>query len=104
METSFILLTPDGVDWVGYLPQWLNINDPTCAAEQLDYHYRHGGGWAPFLGWESMTIDGGLKYPGDPWMYPVAKAFFRKETIYVYRSSWVAIVQEDGTYEVCRMD
>jgi hypothetical protein len=45
-----------------------------------------------------------LAYPGDPIFKPIAACFMRNETILLYEHDVVAIVQEDGTFEVARMD
>jgi hypothetical protein len=89
-------------DMLGFLPDMLNERDPRPAREQLDHNYRHGGGWHPFQG-HRMTADS-LVYPGDPPMPLLAEARLRDEIIRFYSCSWVAIVQPDGSYEVCRMD
>jgi hypothetical protein len=50
-----------------------------------------------------MTRDG-LCYPGDPPMPALAETRLREETIRVYDCSWVAIIQPDKRFEVCRLD
>ena len=89
-------------DMLGYLPQFLSERDPRPAREQFDDNYRNGGGWRPFKGF--VMHDNGLKYPGDPLMPLLAETKLRDETIRFYLSSWVAIVQPDGSYEIARMD
>lgn len=88
---------------LGYIPGWLSEADPRPAAEQLNEHYAHGGGWQPFHG---FTLGEGniLQYPGDPPIKPLAFARLRDEAILFYPYSWVAIVQPDLSFEVCRMD
>lgn len=89
-------------DMLGLLPEFWDERDPRPAKEQADEAYRHGGGWRPFHG---LTMEpAGLSYPGDPPMKLVAEANLRTETIRVYECSWVAIVQPDGSHEICRMD
>lgn len=80
------------------------FNPNAAPVEQFHEHYAHGGGWSPFEGFSLDLISMALEYPGDPTYYPLAKIQFRKESIYVYQYSWVVIVQEDGTWEVSRMD
>jgi hypothetical protein len=91
-----------GVD-LGLLPQMLNSSDPRPAREQLDSGYRHGGGWDPFPGFKLSNNDN-LLYPGDPPTRPVASTKLRDETIVLYEHEWVAIIQPDRSFEVCRMD
>lgn len=45
-----------------------------------------------------------LLYPGDPPLKLLAERKFRNETLLFYEHSWLAIMQEDGTWEVCRVD
>lgn len=90
-------------DNLGYLPQFLSIEDERSAKEQLHDNYAHGGGWFPFKGFK-MIEGNALKYPGDPAYHPLAKTTLRDETIFFYPHAWVAIVQKDGSYEVARMD
>jgi hypothetical protein len=97
------ILQPGGKALLGYLPSFLSEVDPRKVAEQFNENYAHGGGWDPFQGF-TLGTDFSLKYPGDPAMKPVAMLAFREEKVFVYESAWVAIVQPDGTFEVCRMD
>lgn len=88
---------------IGVLPHWLDEDDPRPAAQQLDEHYAHGGGWHAFLGFQ-LQVDGSIKYPGDKALKPIAAIAFRKELVMFYPHAWVMILQKDGTFEVCRMD
>jgi hypothetical protein len=85
----------------GYIPLFLNEGDPRPAKEQFDDRYQ--AGWKPFIGFTKDDQDG-LHYPGDPIQLPVSEIQFRNERILLYQSSWVCIIQPDGTWEVCRMD
>ena len=91
-----------------YLPHFFSENDPRSATEQAHAAYSHGGGWSPFTGFilHKATSEGqaSLKYPEDPPMRELSRASLRDETIILFESSWVAIVQPNGTYEVSRMD
>jgi hypothetical protein len=89
-------------EMLGYIPSFLDTENPASARDQLDQNYRHAGGWTPFAGFK-MT-ETGLKYPGDPEMPLLAETKLREETIRYYECSWVAIVQPDGSYEIARMD
>lgn len=93
-----------GLHMLGMLPYWLHEGIKDSAAQQLNKHYQHGGGWRPFHGFTFYKDSHAIEYPGDPEHKPVAEIHFRDERIYVYDHAWVAIVQPDGTYEICRMD
>lgn len=88
---------------LGALPNFLHQEDPAPAAEQLDKGYAFAGGWSPQKGFK-LTGGNSLLYPGDPPMRPIAEAKLRDETICVYDSSYVAVIQPDRSFEVCRMD
>lgn len=90
-------------DHVGMICEWLSPSNSAPAREQLDQAYRHGGGWQPFKGF-ILGKDNSLKYPGDPAMKPIAEMRLRDELILQYEHAWVAIVQPDRSFEVCRMD
>jgi len=89
-------------EMLGFIPQMLSEHDPRPAREQFDSAYGHCGGWQAFHGF-TMTATG-LRYPGDPEMPLLAETKLRDETIRFYDCAWVAIVQPDGSYEICRMD
>ena len=95
-----------GPEHLGLLPDMLDENDPRCARDQLDANYQHGGGWYPMKGFklDANKLDLGLRYPGDPPMMPMAATKLRDETIVLFECEWVAIIQRDGSFEVCRMD
>src|SRR5262245_27921658 len=88
---------------LGLLPMMLSEDDPRPAREQFDQNYQHGGGWNPFDGFK-LRDDNWLTYPGDPPTMPVAWTRLRDELIVLYQHAWVAIIQPDRSYEVCRMD
>lgn len=90
-------------DYIGIIPQMLDIRDPRPAVVQLNGGYAYGGGWHSFDGF-TMEVNGDLSYPDDPITKCVAEAEFRNETIRVYEHAWVSIQQDDGTYTVARMD
>lgn len=112
--TSVLLtITVDQLQWemlhpkmtlrhLGYIPGWLSPSDPKSAREQLSEGYKFGG-WQPFKGF-TLNDDNSLSYPGDPPIKPLAKAQLRDETIVFYDHSWVAVIQKDRSFEVCRMD
>jgi hypothetical protein len=100
-----------GPDALGFLPYFLSEANPAPAREQLHKAYAHGGGWHDFEGFtlvrpadnpEPLTWQ--LQYPGDPAYSALAFTRLRDETIVLFRYSWVAIVQPDGSFNVARMD
>jgi hypothetical protein len=88
---------------LGLLPNFLSNRNPLSAREQLDLNYAHGGGWLPMGGFK-LTEQNRLIYPGDPPLIPRAQTQLRDELIILYDHSWVAIIQHDRSFEVCRMD
>lgn len=90
-------------DHVGMIADWLSPSNSASARDQLDQAYGHGGGWQPFKGF-SLRPDNSIKYPGDPSMKPIAEMQLRDELILQYEHAWVAIVQPDRSFEICRMD
>lgn len=88
---------------LGELPHFLSENDPRPAREQIDSNYAHGGGWSPFPGF-TMLEDGNLSYPGDPPVRLLAETQLRDELIRFYEHDWLAIIQEDGSFEISRVD
>lgn len=87
---------------LGYIPYWLSVDNPKSAREQLDEGYTFGG-WQPFEGFK-LAPDNSLHYPGDPPTVPLAQAKLRDELVVFYPHSWVAVIQPDRSFEVCRMD
>ncbi len=90
-------------EMLGFIPEFLNEDDPRPAKEQIDSNYGHGGGWHPLPGW-TMLPDGNISYPGDPPCLLLAETKLRDETIRVYQYAWMAIIQPDGSFEIARLD
>ncbi len=88
-------------EMLGFIPSFLSEKDPRPAAEQFNEHYISG--WRPFAGF-TMLPNGDLSYPEDPPTRLLAETKLRDETIRFYDCAWVAIIQPDGSYEICRMD
>jgi|SRR5215475_783395 len=84
------------------LDSFLRPDDPRPAAQQFQERYRFGG-WQPFRGF-TLTENNRLTYPEDPPRRPVASTKLRDELIILYPGDWVAIIQPDRSFEVCRMD
>jgi len=92
------------IDMAGYIPGWLNKDNPKSLRDQLNDGYAFGG-FAPFKGFK-MNKQEQLVYAGDPPQRPIVE--FRspnhKERVVVYEQAWVAVIYPDGSFEVCRMD
>ena len=101
---TWMLLHPNMTpEHLGLLPGMLDANDQRPAREQLVANYQHGGGWFPMQG-HVLGPDNSLTYPGDPPLAPLAYTRLRDELIVFYDASFVAIIQPDRTFEVCRLD
>src|SRR5215203_2126458 len=89
-------------EMLGYIPEFLDEDDPRPAREQFDTNYEHGGGFTPMQGF-TMT-ENALHYPGDPPFELLAETRLRDEVIRVFNYAWVAVIQPDGSFIVARMD
>lgn len=89
---------------LGFLPSFLDINNPKPAKEQFNDNYQHGGGWRPMTGKWTIFDNYKIKYPGDPMLKPLAMTKLRNETICFYDCAIVGIFQPDGSFEIARMD
>jgi len=94
-------------DVCGILPIWvLNYNffdKPLKDALKIQYGFPFGDDdMSNFTG--NVEADGTFTYPEDPTKYPLIRIVRGSETFYQYLDSWVAIVQEDGSFYVDRMD
>lgn len=89
-------------DLVGFVFDGLSETNPAGAVEQLDRSYAHGGGWRPLKGFSYANER--LSYAGDPDMMLIATVKLRDETIMLFESAWVCVLQLDGSIEVARMD
>ena len=87
---------------LGYIPEWLDQNDPRSAREQLNSGYAFGG-YRPFNGF-TLNPDNSLKYPGDPALPARAEYQLRDELVVFYDHAWVAIIQPDRSFVVARID
>jgi hypothetical protein len=94
---------PEPEDILGFIPTFLNDNDPRPAAEQINENYAHGGGWRPQ---QKFTFDknGNLRYPGDPPFKCIAATMLRDEMICLYEHALLMIMQPDGSFEVSTVD
>jgi hypothetical protein len=90
------------MEQLGYLPGFLDADDPRPAAEQFDANYVSG--WGPQPGWEFDPVRMKAQYPGDPALYPFAMTSLRDEVILFYPHAYVLIKQPDDSFEMARMD
>lgn len=90
------------IEHLGLVPEFFSADDPRPAKEQLRENYAHGGGWNPMQGFKMTETS--LRYPGDPPFLLLAEAKLNSETLRLYTSAWLAVVQPDGSYEVARVD
>ena|SRR3990172_9240550 len=88
---------------LGLIPEFFYANDPRPAKEQINERYAHGGGWHPLAKF-TMLDSRAIKYPGDNPMKVMAEARLGSETILVYAHGFVCILQDDGSFEVSRLD
>lgn len=92
---------------LGLIPSFLSESDPRPAKQQLDDNYRHGGGWHPTQGFR-LDLPGGGKlispYEEDMPLRPMAMSRLRDEVLIFYESSFLLILQLDGSFEVARVD
>ena len=88
-----------------FLPFFLCTDDERKAVEQFDERYRYGGGWSSFgKGQFKLNEANHLKYPGDPWLKPLAQCKLRDELVVLYPADFVAIIQPDRSFDVARID
>jgi hypothetical protein len=117
---NFVCLHPKiTIDHLGLIPSFLNTWDKRPAAQQIDAHYQHGGGWRPISKFKlvkepspllmrvspyRLARELVLQYPDDPPLEPFAVAQLRDETIVFYDGAFLAIFQPDYTFEISRVD
>jgi hypothetical protein len=104
-----IIMMGGGPELWGFIPGFLDDDDPRGAKEQ--FNERYVSGWQPFEGFTFDQQTGVLQYPGDPPMKPLSGMIFRgQEMILLFDSGWVMVLQleqnEKGEmpWEICRMD
>jgi hypothetical protein len=90
-------------NFVGFIPTFLDLDDPRPAAVQFQERYAYGG-WRNQEGFTTRDGTPTLHYKGDPPLKPIAVMRLRDEMIFVYLHGYVSIFQPDGTFEACRMD
>ena len=101
---QWICFSDHAEDILGLLPEIFRADDDRPAVEQANDRYAHGGGWFPQTGWTIEPGTGIAHYDGDPPFQPLCVAKLHDEMIIVYPHAYVAILQEDGSYQMARMD
>ena len=96
----YVLFGDHDIEELGFLPEFLDEDDPRSAREQFNANYV--GGWNPFPGF--TMEDNTLQYPGDPPLIPIGYTTLRDEVILFYPYAFVMVKQPDGTFEAARMD
>lgn len=93
------------MDMLGFIPEFIHGDDKRSAKEQFNDRYGFAGGWSSFKG-HKMLADRNLQYQDDGQspLQLLAEATLRQETILIYERAWVAILQQDGSFEVSRID
>lgn len=91
-------------EMLGFIPGWLNDEDPRSLVEQMDAGYGYGGFKAhPITGFKAVR-EKCLKYPGDPLLRPLAQTELHGETLCFYDSAICAVWREDGSFVASRFD
>ncbi len=100
-------------DHLGYIPSFINQDNPISAVDQINQNY--SSGWYSFPGFTIDPLTNIIRYPGDPNMHPIARLYKpnSNETIYFYESAWVMVksVEQDAQnnceftrYRIARID
>lgn len=99
---------------IGYVPSILLPFDPAPIREQLQVRYAHGGGYRPFPNKDKFTLtydrerpnEAVLAYPEDPDYREWARCYFplSQELVIMFDSAITAIIQDDGSFELVRLD
>ena len=92
------------IEMAGFIPAWLSESSKPIR-DQLNDGYIWGG-FRHFSGFSIDPSTDELLYPGDPPTIPLIEWQFdsHPQRVILYQHSWVAIIEPDGTFEVCRMD
>lgn len=88
---------------VGFIPTFLDLDDPRPAKEQIAERYVSG--WFPFEG-HNLNIEDGmiLTFEDDPPMWPIAFAVMHDDLVFVYPHGWTMLFHKDGKWEIARLD
>lgn len=84
----------------GYLPLFLDEDDPRGAWEQFSANYQSG--MMEITGLRTVKPNF-ILYPGDPPFRAIAETKLRDERIVLYEAEIVCVFQPDGTHKCSRM-
>lgn len=102
-----MILLQGRTEALGYVPSFLNEDDPRPAVEQIDSNYAHGGGWRDFDGFDVQQDEHGryrLTYPGDPAYREQARILFRDEVIVAFSFAWFLVASPGKAHRIARLD
>lgn len=87
----------------GYIPNFLDIDNPAPLWEQVDKCYV--GGWRDFDGFTVEFEDHvfSLHYPGDPPLYELGRIVRDDEVMVIFDYAWVMWQRGDET-KIARID
>ena len=86
---------------MGVIPLFIADHDKPAAKQIAEYYI---GGWSPMDGWE-MLANGCVKYSGDQPLSPAAQLVkLDGEIVRFYPGAWISIQQENGDFEIARID
>ena len=88
---------------LGILATLMSPHDPRPLHEQMNANYAHGGGWDDFQGF-TLGEEDTLHYPGDRPLRPLAGAIVRGQLVMFYEGEWLAIISDDRSFTVSRVD
>ena len=91
------------MDALGYIPGWFRGMNPIMSGARDIIRDNYISGWEHFKGFKKDEQHV-LTYPEDPPLRPLAKMQWGDELVLYYQSSWVCVVQKDGSWEVSRID
>lgn len=94
-------------EFLGLIPDIIRESDPRSAKEQISERYI--GGWRKAIPGFKMLPNGNMDYPGDPELPIYFETILHKgkanqETLRLYESAFLAIIQTDDAYEICFID
>ena len=102
-----MILLQGRIEALGYVPHFLNEDDPRPAVEQIDSNYAHGGGWHDFEGFDVQQDEKGryrIFYPGDHTYQEQARILFRDEVIVAFSYAWFLVATPGKTPRIARLD
>jgi len=96
----------------GLLPMIILPTDPQPAKVQINQRYDYGGGFYKFKAFELVGNFNApinqlrLAFPGEPHYFEMSRIYLplSKELVVLFQLAFVAIILEDGTFEVTCVD